>query len=309
MGEALFVRPIAQSMQTVLQPAQASLNDDWRQSIALPWTKAFAARYPFTNSANDASFAELGRYLRPQSGLIHTFLVAQLGGVLEQHGDQWVPSANAQGLAFDPAFLKTIATLQRIGAHMLAQGDARYRFELKPIPTPGLTDTLLTIDNQKLHYFNQRETWQTMTWPVNNLQAPRTILQWQTETAGTSANYEFGGRWGLVRMLERARIVPLDSATFQLTWQAVPDADAVRAGLNESEPEARAPSRPDNPQILTARKAGLPVPSDLVYPIRYQMRADVGSGPLEMLELRDLQMPERIFLVGKQGSPVASKTR
>ncbi|MGN5476877.1 hypothetical protein ACTMU2_07750 [Cupriavidus basilensis] len=32
--------------------------------------------------------------------------MAQLSGVLEQHGDQWVPSANAQGLAFDPAFLR-----------------------------------------------------------------------------------------------------------------------------------------------------------------------------------------------------------
>ncbi|CAG9168038.1 ImcF-related family protein [Cupriavidus pinatubonensis] len=309
MGDALFVRPIAQATQTVLQPAQASLNDDWRQSIALPWKTAFAGRYPFTNSANDASFAELARYLRPQSGLIHTFLVAQLGGVLEQHGDQWLPATNAQGLAFDPAFLKTIATLQRIGAHMLTQGDARYRFELKPIPTPGLTDTLLTIDNQKLHYFNQRETWQTMTWPVDNLQTPRTILQWQTETAGTSANYEFGGRWGLVRMLERARIVPLDSATFQLTWQAVPDADAARAGLNDSEPEAREPSRPDNAASLIARDAKVPAPSGMVYPIRYQMRADVGTGPLEMLELRDLQMPERIFMVGKQGGAITSQTR
>ncbi|WP_011296208.1 ImcF-related family protein [Cupriavidus necator] len=309
MGDALFVRPIAQATQTVLQPAQASLNDDWRQSIALPWMTAFAGRYPFTNSANDASFAELGRYLRPQSGLIHTFLVAQLGGVLEQHGDQWLPAANAQGLAFDPAFLKTIATLQRIGAHMLTQGDARYRFELKPIPTPGLTDTLLIIDNQKLHYFNQRETWQTMTWPVDNLQTPRTILQWQTETAGTSANYEFAGRWGLVRMLERARIVPLDSATFQLTWQAVPDANAARAGWNDSEPEAREPLRPDNAASLTPRDAKVPAPSGMVYPIRYQMRADVGTGPLEMLELRDLQMPERIFMVGKQGGAVTSQTR
>lgn len=25
-------------------------------------------------------------------------------------------------------------------------------------PTPGLTDTVLTLDGQKLHYYNQRET-------------------------------------------------------------------------------------------------------------------------------------------------------
>ncbi len=294
MGDTLFVRPIAQATQTVLQPAQASLNETWRQAIALPWSRAFAGRYPFTNSANDASFAELARYLRPQIGLIHAFLSAQLAGVLEQHGDQWVPTST-QGLTFDPTFVKTINTLQRIGAHMLAEGDAQYRFELKPIPTPGLTDTLLTLDSQKVHYYNQKETWQTLTWPANNLQEPRTLLQWQTERAGTNANYEFNGRWGLVRMLERARVEALDNAPFQLSCQAVTDGIVPRRRSDENEPEAREPSRPDSAESLAARDARVPAPSHMTYPIRYQMRTEVGRGPLEMLELRDLRIPERIF--------------
>ncbi|WP_442854842.1 type VI secretion IcmF C-terminal domain-containing protein, partial [Burkholderia sp. Leaf177] len=91
------------------------------------------------------------------------------------------------------------------------------------MPTPGITDTLLTIDTQKLHYYNQRETWHGLMWPSNDPQVAGTRLQWQTETAGTSKNFEFGGRWALVRMLERAKVEPIDSATFQLTWQAAPD--------------------------------------------------------------------------------------
>jgi type VI secretion system protein ImpL len=55
MGDTLFVHPIAQALQSVLQPAQASLNEAWRQSIALPWNRAFASRYPFADTANDAS--------------------------------------------------------------------------------------------------------------------------------------------------------------------------------------------------------------------------------------------------------------
>ncbi len=97
-----------------------------------------------------------------------------------------MPAAGARGITFDPEFLKTINILQRIGAHMLVQGDPQYRFELKPIATPGLTDTKLTIDGQKLHYYNQRETWNRMTWPASNLQDPGTLLQWQTEKAGTN---------------------------------------------------------------------------------------------------------------------------
>ncbi len=294
MGETLFVRPIAQATQTVLQPAQASLNEAWRQSIAMAWGRSFAGRYPFADNANDASLPELARFLRPQTGLIAAFLGTQLAGVLELQGDQWVPVATGgQAVAFDPAFLKAINTLQRVAAHMLAQGEPQYRFELRPIPTPGLTDTVLTLDGQKLHYYNQRETWQAMTWPAtNNLQDLGTRLQWQTEKAGTNKRYEFGGRWGFVRMLERARVEPLDSATYQLTWQGMPDT------------EGRDQVATTDPDSLTTRAAKLPPPADVAYPLSYQMRTEVGQGPLEMLALRGFVLPSRIF-VGREPQAVA----
>nr|WP_318035528.1 ImcF-related family protein [Cupriavidus laharis] len=308
MGETLFVRPIAQATQTVLQPAEASLNDAWRQGIVMAWGRAFAGRYPFADTANDASLPELARFLRPQTGLIGAFLGTQLAGVLELQGDQWVPAATGgQALAFDPAFLKAVNALQRIAAHMLAQGEPQYRFELKPIPTPGLTDTLLTLDGQKLHYYNQRETWQMMTWPASNTQDLGTRLQWQTEKAGTNKSYEFGGRWGMVRMLERARVEPLDSATYQLTWQAMPDTRAdtrgPTAGSNDGPAEGHEQDRID-PDNLTVRAPKLPPPADVVYPLSYLMRTEVGQGPLEMLALRGFVLPSRIF-VGREPQALA----
>ncbi|MBV8273420.1 MAG: type VI secretion protein VasK [Cupriavidus sp.] len=289
MGDVLFVRPIEQAMLAVLQPAQASLNDAWRQGVAMAWGRSFAGRYPFADTANDASLPELARFLRPQSGLISTFLTTHLAGVLELQGDEWVPSASGgQAVTFDPAFLKSINTLQRIANHMLSQGEPRYRFHFKPIPSPGLTDTLLTVDNQKLHYYNQRETWQAMRWPADNLQEPGTRLQWQTATAGTSKNYEFSGPWGMVRMLERARIEPIDSATFQLTWRASAD--------TSEEPKAtRGTSHTGDPESMNAWDARAPAAADMSYPVSYQLRTEVGHGPLEMLWLRDFVLPSRIF--------------
>ncbi|RDK05756.1 type VI secretion protein VasK [Cupriavidus lacunae] len=293
MGETLFVRSIAQATQTVLQPAQASLNDAWRQSIVMTWGRAFAGRCPFADSTDDASLPELARFLRPQSGLIGAFLGTQLAGVLELQGDQWVPAATGgQALAFDPAFLKAVNTLQRIAAHLLAQGQPEYRFEFQPVPTPGLTDTLLTVDGQKLHYYNQRETWQAMTWPGNSPQDLGTRLQWQTETAGVNKSYEFSGRWGFVRMLERAHIEPLSSSTYLLTWQATPDTMALKADQGAADPDS-----------LAARPAKLPAAGDMTYPIRYQMRTEIGQGPLEMLALRGFVLPGRIFAAREPQAP------
>jgi type VI secretion system protein ImpL len=313
MGSALFVRPISQAMQTVLQPAQASLNDAWRQTIVATWNRSFAGRYPFANTDNDASLPELARFLRPQGGLIAAFLSTQLAGVLELQGDDWMPIAEGgAAMAVDPAFLKEVNTLQRIAGHWLAQGEPQYRFELKAVPTPGVTESVLSLDGRRLHYYNQRETWQAFTWPSNNRQDVGTRLQWQTEKAGTNKSFEFADRWGLVRMLERASVEPIDSATFQLTWRAAPEmrisasAQQVVMSVSESIAEKAAGTvsqdvgtgriaAPDL-ESLNARGPLVPTSSEFVSPLSYMMRTDVGRGPLEMLALRGFVLPERIFV-------------
>ena len=114
-----------------------------------------------------------------------------------------------------------------------------------------------------------------------------------TERAGTNKNYEFGGRQGLVRMLERAHLEPLNSATYQLSWQAAPDTAAPKTN-----PAAEDPDR------MTPRDARLPAAKDVTYPIRYLMRTEIGRGPLGKLLLRNFVLPPRMFLVGK-GSATA----
>ncbi|ROR03358.1 type VI secretion system (T6SS) IcmF/TssM family protein, partial [Erwinia sp. JUb26] len=40
-GHTLFVQPLAQAWETVLQPSAASLNDRWRRSVVENWRTAF----------------------------------------------------------------------------------------------------------------------------------------------------------------------------------------------------------------------------------------------------------------------------
>ncbi|WP_350029602.1 type VI secretion IcmF C-terminal domain-containing protein [Caballeronia sp. ATUFL_M1_KS5A] len=252
------------------------------------------ASYPFASTVNDASLPELARFLRPQGGLIDTFLATQLAGVIQLQGDQWVPVPAATGTssaarAVDPAFLKAINTLQRIAAHLLAQGEPSYRFELKPVPTPGITDTLLTIDAQKLHYYNQMETWSGMAWPTSDPQSAGTRLEWQTETAGTNKRFEFAGRWAFVRMLERAHVEPIDTATYQVTWQA-------KAQFEDTRTKFAKTNEAIDQDALNAHGPSAPAPADMAYPLTYMLRTDVGKGPLELLDLRGFTLPTRIFV-------------
>lgn len=86
-------------------------------------------------------------------------------------------------------------------------------------------------------------------------------------------------------MLERARVEPIDSATVQLTWQAVSDSRPTQA-------------KPDHDEQVDKEPMAA-APSTMTYPLRYLMRTEVGSGPLELLALRGFILPERIFRSGR----------
>ncbi len=293
LGDSLFLRPVDQAMQAVMQPAQASLNDAWRQTIVEPWARAFQGRYPFASSDDDASFPELVRFLRDQTGLVPSFINQQLAGALELHGDRWVPGSAGAGLRFDPAFLNAINLLQGIATHMLASGAAQYRFDLMPQPGIDVTQTQLTIDGQTLKYLNSADRWQPFVWPGNDLLVTGTRLEWQTVQSGLDKGFERQGRWAFVRMLASANVEPLSDTRYKLTWIATPS--AATAAVAPDPASAAAPTMASDPTTLTAKAPETAVPKSVTHPLTYVLRTDAGKGPLELLALRGFAMPTRIF--------------
>lgn len=286
-GQTLFVQPLDAAWQAVLQPAAASLNDAWRAAVAAPFQSSFASRYPFASTSADASFAEFGRYVRPDTGLINRFIDIELTGVLKRQGDQWVPNELApQSLQLDPKFLAMLRLIGPMGARLYASGEAGYHFNLMPQPTPTVTRTELTVDGQPIVYFNQQETWSPLAWPGNGLHG-HASLNWQSLDAGTRIAFDAVGDWAFLRMLEKARVKPLDNTRYELVWNAGADGDAAKAASTASAATGTA-SDSDSADGRTA-------------PLRYVLRTQAGSGPLDLLKLRGFQMPERIFITGQAG--------
>ena len=263
-GDAVFERPLEQTWGVVLRPAAANLNETWRSAIVAAWNSSFSGRYPFVDSDNDASLPELARFLRSDGGLIPQFVAAQLAGMLERQGDQWVPTQGAGGnmLTLDPSFIEGINHLTRISNRLFAQGDAKVRFELKPVGTGGVTDMRLKTGIQHLHYFNQREEWHPMLWPGEALTG-ESRLEWRSEQSGLRAELGADGRFGLIRLLSKAQVTQLDSAQYQLIWQ---------------------------------------VDGDTGVPLRMLLRSEAGAGPLDVLTLRNFTLPQQVFATARSST-------
>jgi hypothetical protein len=173
----------------------------------------------FADSDNDASLPEMARFMRPDTGLIAQFVTTQLAGVIERQGDHWVlaQGANRSALTVDPAFLTALNKLMRVSTVLFPSGDAHVRYELRAVPTPGVTDMKLLLSGRALHYFNQKEEWTPFVWPGDTLEN-LSHIEWQTAQGGLRSALDTQGRFGLIRLLERATVTPQDSARYLLSW-------------------------------------------------------------------------------------------
>jgi len=337
-GNAVFQRPLDQTWDVVLQPATASLNETWRTGIVAAWNKSFGGRYPFKDSDSDASLPEMARFLRADGGVISQFVATQLGGIIERQGDQWVVMQATGGntLRVDPEFVSALNRLTRVSNVLFPTGDASLRYELRAIPTPGITDVKIALSGRDLHYFNQREEWTPFVWPGEALENG-TRIEWQTEQAGARVAFDFAGRFGLIRLLERATVSQQDGARYLLRWplgkeavdalpEAMPQAHAV-AVATASAPAASkrpAPRENDDWAARTATSAAVPdaiwkpdeskagrVSAQPLGPVKprwlqVQLRSEVGAGPLDVLKLRHFTLPSRIFLRSDAGGRPAN---
>ncbi|PHZ27982.1 ImcF-related family protein [Yersinia bercovieri] len=268
-GQTVFVQPMEQAWQQVLTPAAQSLNAQWQASIVDDWNSTFGGRYPLKDTSSEVSLPLLARYLNSDSGRIARFLQTRLNGVLHKEGSHWVPdSINAQGLTFNPAFLKAVDQLSYLSDVVFADGEAGIRFELRPGTAKDVMQTDLVIDSQKLSYYNQLPVWKRFTWP-HDTEAPGASLSWISTQAGTRQFADLPGAWGWIRLLDKAQVTPYQgvNSSFNLSWKA---------------PDGR--------------------------PLNYTLRTEAGEGPLALLKLRNFVLPTQIFSVDATGGAQKTDT-
>lgn len=267
-GQNLFVQPLDQAWEGVLQPSAAGLNSQWQRSVVANWERAFKGRYPFDATGSDASLPMLGQMIRSGSGRIDQFIKTQLGGVLRKEGNRWVPdSAHSQGLHFNPQFLRAVNQLSDLADILYTDGGMGMSFQLQAKPVRNVVETTFILDGVKLEYFNQMESWQQFTWP-GGTDHPGASLSWTSLKGGARLFGDYSGVWGLIRLLEQAQVNPLDDSgsRFEL--------------------------------VLTA-------PDKL--PLTWYLKTELGRGPLAVLMLRGFTLPDTIFDVkGQQATPYAA---
>ena len=265
MVRPMLVGPLEKSMATALQGAARDLNSLWGSKVMPPW-KDLASKYPFTDSTNDATFADIQRFLKPD-GPLADFMDKDLAGLVEKQNGRYAPLPGAQNVHFGGRFLASVNQLVEAAEAAMHGGESSI-FELRPNPIPGVSETVFVLDGQKLVYRNQQEEWKQFTWP--GTASPEATVQVVSNGGVAPQILKFPGRMGLLRMLEKCEQKQTPIGT-ELDWKFSVPRNFKGAPLKETGDLTEYP-----------------------YPFRLNFRSVSGSDPRLLLKLRRLQLPDHI---------------
>ncbi|MDR2031160.1 MAG: type VI secretion system membrane subunit TssM [Azoarcus sp.] len=223
-----LAKPLFASYAVLLPPVVEDLNLLWESDVYDEW-KTLAAKYPFSNSRDEAELSEIGSFIK-SDGVLDAFVDNILGDLVIRRGNQisarhW----NGQGVRLESSFVTNVERLLSFSG-VLKRGETA-RFELQPVPTPGLSEIKVEIDGQTLRYRNGPQPWQVFRWPAGEEQGAR--IQAVAFNGATATVSDQHGRMGLIRMIsESKRSYDPKTTRGQLAWRVEGLGEAGEIKLN-----------------------------------------------------------------------------
>lgn len=209
--EPLFSVPLDETWEALREPARSQLNAAWDSDVVAPWQQMIAGRYPVSASVNEASVRDMEHFIDPESGVLSRFREQEIGDLAGSSSGQRSPMV-------DPRMLESIDSATALGRVIDSLSDLRNGFEVQMNPTSGLTDIILTIDGQQIHYRNNTQSWERLIWPGGEDQFGAR-LDVVSRNGQRHTVFDYPDRWGFLRMIESASIVPIDSARQRFGWR------------------------------------------------------------------------------------------
>jgi type VI secretion system protein ImpL len=217
----LLEQPLRQTWIAILKDAGLHLDGLWRTQISEPFNRDIENGYPFNPSGRDVSLATVSQYFKPQDGTLDAFYGTELRMFLTKADNTFTPRMlmGAQ-VPFSPAFLQFLGRVSTIRQALFPPGspDISLAFDLTPDSTPGVTESLLEIDGQRLRYRNEPPLPYSLTWPSKS-GAPQARLSIALgETGERPATQPVEGEWALFRLLGQASVSAQSQTTYDVNF-------------------------------------------------------------------------------------------
>jgi type VI secretion system protein ImpL len=214
----ILIQPFKITFAGVMNQALGELNGRWKTEVYEPCQQSIAGRYPFRSGGEDAALADVTDFFQPQNGILWKYYDKDLKPFIEEGNEIWdVKKRMGIGMPFAPEFLESMRRARLITEGLFPRGTSELKlsFGLYPYPSPGVSEILFHVDGKDLRYRNEPQEWHDFTWPGSLGTNGASV---QASFASTRQVQQYGGPWGLFKLLDAAQVTPVGTTRYRVEW-------------------------------------------------------------------------------------------
>ncbi len=215
---ALFDATVLSAWETILGAAKRQLNKRWRRNVYRTYQANLEGRYPFEESTEDASIADVESFFRPREGAVASFRKQHLSPFMKE-GQLRTRTWEGRGLRLSPKTRRFLSTADRIAENLFSGGSLRLQFQMIPeLPkkseeAPAASQVVLRIHGTPQRYRMGHQPTTTFMWP--DKRGAKVVMRTR---GGTLPPKEKPGGWAWFRLLEEATVEPVGQNKYRIRW-------------------------------------------------------------------------------------------
>jgi type VI secretion system protein ImpL len=211
----LLLKPFAMTGAAVSQTLTRVLNAKWQSEVAKPFVNRFSGRYPFAARGEDASWNDVMDFFRPSTGTFWGFYDRVLSPYIVKTSSGWmVRQLGGLQMNFNPELSSALNGADAIRAVFFKPDGTLRTLDISFSPSAGNKNAArLEVDGV-----------------VNDLASGKTAqVKWPLQGQGASLkiqvsrdfwqDFSFSGPWGLMKLVDAAKVNKLNNSTFAAKWQ------------------------------------------------------------------------------------------
>jgi type VI secretion system protein ImpL len=220
-------QPLRETWAAVLKDVGYRLDGLWKTQVCDNFKRDLENNFPFNPTGRDVPLLTLSQFLKPNDGILDAFYQKELRMFVAPSGDGYSPRPLInERVAFSPTFLEFLGKMNSVRQALFPPGspDISVLFDLTPDSAPGVTESLLEVDGQRLRYRNEPPAPSSMSWPSKAGVSQAKLSISLGGTGDRPATQPFEGEWAFFRLLALARVSAQSQTTFTANW-SLPSAD------------------------------------------------------------------------------------
>lgn len=214
----ILLAPIAHTGGAATEVLGSALNRRWQNEIVKPYTSRFSGHYPFRGRGEDASFSDVMDFFRPATGTFWGFYERVLSPFVVKSSSGWqVRSPGSLRLVFNPELAGALSGAERIRDIFFKPNGELRSLTITFTPASANTKAVRLEVNGQVKEFKPGGGSAKIRWPLEAPTAGASLKVLADKDFAQGVSYN--GQWGLMKLLQSARVNALNRNTISAVWQ------------------------------------------------------------------------------------------